>query len=65
MLQNHTSITLKIKLGSNEKSYCIYQNVKNIILIQEQKELKQKTDISFEFEEIKAGIKVTSLKFYI
>ena len=38
---------------------------KNRILIQAQKELKEKTDISFDFEEIKTGRKVTNLKFYI
>lgn len=52
-------------LGATEKSYSIYQNVKNRIIIQSQKELKEKTDINFDFEEIKTGRKVTSLKFYI
>lgn len=56
---------LKKILGVTEKSYSIYQNVKNRIIIQAQKELKEKTDISFNFEEIKTGRKVTSLKFYI
>lgn len=52
-------------LGANEKSYSIYQNVKNRILIKAQKELKEKTDIYFDFEEIKTGRKVTSIKFLI
>ncbi len=56
---------LKKILGATEKSYFVYQNVKNRIIIQAQKELKEKTDISFEFEEIKTGRKVTALKFYI
>jgi plasmid replication initiation protein len=56
---------LKDMIGVNEKSYDVYQNVKNRILIQAQKELKAKTDISFTYDEIKTGRKVTSLKFYI
>lgn len=52
-------------LGATEKSYSVYQNIKNRIIIQAQKELKEKTDIKFDFEEIKTGRKVTSLKFYI
>ena len=42
-----------------------YNDFKRKIIIQAQKELKEKTDISFEFEEIKTGRKVTSIKFYI
>lgn len=56
---------LKKLLGATEKSYSIYQNVKNRIIVQAQKELREKTDIDFEFEEIKTGRKVTSLRFYI
>lgn len=56
---------LKELIGANEKSYLVYQNVKNRIIIQAQKELKEKTDIYFDFEEIKTGRRVTSIKFYI
>lgn len=56
---------LKKILGVTEKSYSIYQNVKNRIILKAQKELKEKTDISFDFEEIKTGRKVTTIKFYI
>ena len=56
---------LKDLLGATGKSYSIYQNVKNRILIQAQKELNNKTDIWFDFEEIKTGRKVTAIKFYI
>jgi plasmid replication initiation protein len=56
---------LKNMIGVNEKSYNVYQNVKNRILIQAQKELKAKTDISFTYDEIKTGRKVTSINFYI
>ena len=56
---------LKKLLGATEKSYSIYQNVKNRIILKAQKELKEKTDICFDFEEIKTGRKVTSIKFSI
>ena len=56
---------IKNMVGAKEKTYNTYGNFKSKILIQTQKELKNKTDISFEFEEIKTGRKVTSIKFYI
>ncbi|MCB2362240.1 replication initiation protein [Clostridium estertheticum] len=56
---------LKIVVGANEKAYKVYQNVKKKVILQAQKELSKLTDISFDFEEIKTGRKVTSLKFYI
>jgi len=56
---------LKKMLGVNEKSYNVYQNLKNKVIITAQKELNKITDISFEFEEIKTGRKVTSIKFII
>lgn len=56
---------LKKMLGIKGKSYDVYQNLKNKVILQSQKELNKKTDINFEFEEIKTGRKVTSLKFYI
>lgn len=52
-------------LKADKDSYKVYQNFKNRIILQAQKELKEKTDIKFDFEEIKTGRKVTSLKFYI
>jgi len=45
--------------------YPKYANIKQRVLIPVQKELLEKTDIYFEFEEIKTGRKVTSLKFKI
>ena len=56
---------LKNMVGANEKAYNIYNNVKNRILTQAQNELKDRTDISFNFEEIKIGRKVKSIKFNI
>ena len=56
---------LRKMLKADTGSYLIYQNFKNRIIIQARKELKDKTDISFDFEEIKTGRKITTLKFYI
>ena len=53
------------KLLRTEGMYHQYQDFKRKIIIQTQRELKDKTDISFDFEEIKTGRKVTRLKFYI
>jgi plasmid replication initiation protein len=64
------NITIEIEelrkmVGANEKTYDTYGNLKSKILLQAQKELKDKTDITFEFEEIKTGRKVSSIKFNI
>ena len=56
---------LKNMVGAKEKAYSVYQNIKNKVIIQAQKELKNKTDISFSFTEIKTGRKVTSIRFHI
>ncbi|MGN4932367.1 replication initiation protein [Bacillus thuringiensis] len=45
--------------------YPNYANFKQRVLKPSQKELNQKTDISFEFEEIKLGRKVQKIKFII
>ena len=45
--------------------YIRYNDFKRKVILQAQKELPLKTDISFEFEEIKTGRKVTAIKFYI
>ena len=51
--------------GAKEKAYGTYTNFKCKVLIQAQKELTEKTDINFEFEELKTGRKVTSIRFII
>ncbi|MBU3093747.1 replication initiation protein [Clostridium sp. CF011] len=56
---------VKNMVGSKEKTYDTYGNFKSKILIKAQKELAEKTDINFRYEEIKTGRKVTSIKFYI
>lgn len=45
--------------------YPNYANFKQRVLNPSQKELNQKTDISFEFEEIKLGRKVHKIRFII
>lgn len=45
--------------------YPNYANFKQRVLKPSQKELEQKTDISFEFEEIKIGRKVQKIRFII
>ena len=56
---------LKYLLQADKKTYNLYGKFKEKILLKAQIELKEKTDIYFEFEEIKTGRKVTSLKFII
>lgn len=53
------------KLLRADNIYPLYADFKRKIILQTQKELKRLSDISFEFEEIKTGRKVTSIKFYI
>jgi len=56
---------LKNMVGAKEKSYSVYQNFKNKVVNVAVKEINFKTDISFDFEEVKTGRKVTSIKFSI
>lgn len=53
------------KLLKAENIYPLYGDFKRRILQQTQKELKKLSDISFEFDEIKTGRSITSIKFYI
>jgi len=53
------------KLIKAENVYPLYANFKQKLLTVTQKEVKEKTDISFDFEEIKTSRKVTRLKLYI
>jgi plasmid replication initiation protein len=57
-------IDLRKMLGA-EDVYPAYGNFKQRVLIPAQKELKQKTDISFEFEEVKVGRRVDKVRFFI
>ena len=53
------------KLIKTDIVYPKYNDFKRFVLERTKKELKKVSDISFDFEEIKTGRKVTSLKFYI
>lgn len=53
------------KLLKAESIYPLYADFKRYVLQRTQKELSKLSDISFEFEEIKTGRRVTALKFYI
>lgn len=55
---------LREMLGA-EDIYPAYGNFKQRVLLPAQKELKKKTDISFQIEEIKVGRRVEKLKFII
>lgn len=55
----------RLLIGLDEFEYPRYSNFKQKILLKTYKELKEKTDIKFEFEEIKTGRKVTGIRFYI
>ncbi len=60
------SITaLRELLGIEETKYKTYNNFKRKVILVAQRELEEKTDIKFDFEEIKTGRKITDLHFYI
>ncbi len=64
--QRKFSITeLKEILGIGKKEYKLYGHFKSRVIIPASKELKEKTDIYFEFEEVKKGRKVVEIIFYI
>lgn len=56
--------TLKIILGVSDK-YKLYGHFKSRVIIKAQNDLKQYTDICFDFNEIKTGRKVTAIFFEI
>lgn len=53
------------KLLKADNIYPLYADFKRKIILTTQKELNKLTDISFDFEEVKTGRKVTSIRFYI
>lgn len=53
------------KLIRADNVYPKYNDFKRYIIERTQKELRKISDISFDFEEIKTGRKVTSIKFFI
>ena len=58
-------LELKEVLGIPEDKYTLYGSFKSKVLLKAQKQLKEKTDITFTFEGIKTSRKVTHIKFSI
>lgn len=57
---------IRKKLGIQDTEYKQYNDFKRFVILQAQKELSKKTDISFDFEEIKGSRKkVIAIKFII
>ncbi|GED14804.1 replication initiation protein [Aneurinibacillus migulanus] len=56
---------LKSILGIEPDEYKLYGHFKSRVLTSAQKELDEKTDLSFEFEELKASRKVVGVRFII
>jgi len=56
---------LKFLLGIGEEKYTKYTDFRKRVILSSQKELKEKTDISFEFEEIRERRRVVRLDFKI
>ena len=56
---------LKYTLGVDQAEYTLYWNFKNKVIFVAQKELLEKTDITFTFEQIKSGKKVSEIRFII
>jgi len=56
---------LKEILGIGKTEYKLYGDFKRRVILPAQKELKNKTDIYFDFKEVKRGRKVVELIFYI
>jgi plasmid replication initiation protein len=57
--------SLRKMLGIEPEEYTAYNNMKRRVIVVAHKEINEKTDISFEFKEIKAGRKVNELEFII
>lgn len=56
---------IRFLLKIDDKKYKLYGHFKSKVILVAQRELEEKTDIKFDFEEIKTGRKITDLHFYI
>ena len=56
---------LRAYLGIEETKYKMYANLKDRVLKPAHKEVNEKTDIAFTFDEIKEGRKVVAVRFHI
>jgi plasmid replication initiation protein len=57
--------TLKLMIWGSQDKYPFFKDFKKNVILKAQKELDEKTDITFTFEEIKLGKKVDEIVFYI
>ncbi len=58
-------VSLQEMLGIQKERYKLYADFRRFVLESVQKELKEKTDLYFEFDEIKYGRKVGAIRFRI
>ena len=56
---------IRFLLKIDDKKYKLYGHFKSKVLLVAQKELEEKTDIKFDFEEIKTGRRITDIHFFI
>lgn len=56
---------LRSKLGIKEHEYQKYSAFKKYVLLQSQSEIREKTSMVFDFEEIKSGKRIAKLRFSI
>lgn len=56
---------LRDMLGIRKEQYKLYTDFKKDVLVSSQKELAEKADLYFEFEEIKYGRRVGAIRFHI
>lgn len=56
---------LRNLLGIEPEEYKLYGDFKRKILLTAQKDINEKTDVEFDFEEIKTGRKVGKIRFFI
>lgn len=56
---------LRELIGISQKEYSLYADFKKRVLIQAQKEINSRTDITFDFKEIKEGKKIIAIEFKI
>src|SRR5690606_22783459 len=57
--------SLREKLGAITKTYSLYGNLKNRVIVPSVKEVNEKTDVHVEFKEIRKGRKVVKIEFKI
>jgi len=56
---------LRYFLNIDDDKYIKYNHFKTRVILSGKKEIKEKTDIYFEFEEIKTGRRITAIEFFI